>query len=85
MTQEMCDKVVDAFLPTLKFVSDRFITNKMLEKLFAIVFSNDNIVFVNEDSDNVTFLVMIMVLIILTLMMIILMKMILKLLFILHL
>ena len=57
MTQEMCENVVDAFLPTLKFVSDRFITNKMLEKLFAIVFSNDDIVFANEGSDNVTFLV----------------------------
>ena len=49
----------DAFPPTLKFVPDCFFTNKMLEKLFDVVFSNDDIVFSVKDSDNVTFLVMI--------------------------
>ena len=49
----------DAFPPTLKFVPDCFFTNKMLEKLFDVVFSNDDIVFSIKDSDNVTFLVMI--------------------------
>ena len=51
----MRNKAVDAFLPTLKFVSNRSVKNKMLKKLDDVVFSNDDIVFVNEDSDNVTF------------------------------
>ena len=59
----MCDKAVDALLPILKFVPDWFVIDKMLEKLYDFVFSNNDIVFVNEDSDNVTFLVMICVLI----------------------
>ena len=49
----------DAFPPTLKFVPDWFFKNKMLEKLYDVVFSNDDIVFSIKDSDNVTFLVMI--------------------------
>ena len=47
----MCDKAVDAFLRTLNFFPDWFGPNKMLEKLYDVVFSNDDIVFFNEDSD----------------------------------
>ena len=54
-TQEMCDKAVDFFLPTLKFASDWFVTYKMLQELDDFIFSNDDIVFVNKDSDNVIF------------------------------
>ena len=50
----MCDKPLDAFLPTLKFFLNWFVTNKMFEKL-NVVFSNDDMFFVNVDSDNVTF------------------------------
>ena len=32
-SQENCDKAVDDFLPTLKFVFDWFVTNKMIKKL----------------------------------------------------
>ena len=42
-TQKLCDKAVDAYLPTLKFVSDWFVTNEMLERLDDVVFSNDDI------------------------------------------
>ena len=56
-TQEMCGKAVDAFPPTLKFVPDWFLTRKMIKKLDDL-FSNDDIIFVNEDSNFVTFLVM---------------------------
>ena len=63
-TQEMCDKAAYAFLPTLKFVHDCFVTNNMLEKLDDVIFSNDDIAFVDADSDDVTFLVMIWVLLI---------------------
>ena len=54
-TQEMCDKAVDEFLPALKFVPDWFITNKMLEKLIDALFVNDDVIFINEDCDSVTF------------------------------
>ena len=50
----MCDKPLDAFLPTLKFFLNWFVTNKMFEKL-NVVLSNDDMLFVNVDSDNVTF------------------------------
>ena len=53
-TQEMCDKAFDSFLPTLKLALDWFVTSKMIKKLDAI-FSNDDIVFISEDSGNVTF------------------------------
>ena len=39
----MCDKAVDAFLLTLKSISDRFVTNNMLEKLADMIFSNGDI------------------------------------------
>ena len=54
-TQEICDKAVDALLPALKFVPDYFVTNKLLEKLANVVLSNDDIFFVDVDSDVVTF------------------------------
>ena len=51
----MCDKVFDSILPTLKFVPDWFVTKSMVKKLDDAVFSNDDIVFFNKDSGNVTF------------------------------
>ena len=45
-TQEMRDKAIDA---------DWFVTNKMIKKLDDYLFSNDGVVFGNEDSGNVTF------------------------------
>ena len=54
-SQEMRNKAVDAFLPTLKFVPDWFLASKMIEKLGYDLFSNDNTIFVNEGSNYVTF------------------------------
>ena len=54
-SQEMCNKAVDAFLVTLKFVPDWFLASKMIEKLDDGLFSNDNTIFVNEGSNYVTF------------------------------
>ena len=48
-------KLLIFFLPTLKFASDWFVTYKMLQELDDFIFSNDDIVFVNKDSDNVIF------------------------------
>ena len=53
-TQEICYKAVDVYLLALKFVSDWFVRSKMIEKHNA-VFSNDGLVFVDIDSDIVTF------------------------------
>ena len=53
--QEMCDKPVDAFLPTLKLVPDWFSTSAMLEKVDNIVFFNDDIDLDDIVSNIVTF------------------------------
>ena len=50
----MCDKAFDSFLPTLKLALDWFVTSKMIKK-FDVIFSNDDIIFISEDSGNVTF------------------------------
>ena len=53
---------VDAFLPLSNFVPFWFVTNKILKDLEYAAIFNDDIVFVNADSDDATFLVMIWVL-----------------------
>ena len=53
--QQICDKAVNGFLPTLKFVPDWFVTSNMIKKLDDALFANDGIIFINEDSNNVTF------------------------------
>ena len=72
-TQEMYDKTIDAFLPTLKFVPDWIVTNKIVEKLGNVLSFGDDIDLDDIDSDIDTFFSDDMV--------IILMKMILNLLF----
>ena len=42
-TKGMCDKAVDAFPSTLKFLPDWFVTSKMIKKLNDDLFANDNI------------------------------------------
>ena len=37
----MCDKAFYAFLPTLAFVPDCFVTTKIIEKLYNVIVSND--------------------------------------------
>ena len=51
----MCDKAVDDFLSVLKFVPDWYITSKMIKKLHSTLFSDDDILFFDEESVNVTF------------------------------
>ena len=50
-TQKSCNKAVDTFLPTLEFVPDWFVTSKMIKELYDDLFSNDDIILVNEDSN----------------------------------
>ena len=51
----MCDKTLDVFLPTLKFISYWFVTSKMIKKLDEVLFSNDATIFVKVGSNHVTF------------------------------
>ena len=51
----MCDKAVDDSLAALKFVPDWFITSKMIKKIFTALYADENKVYFNEDSSNVTF------------------------------
>ena len=48
-TQGMCDNIVDACLLALKFAPNLCVTSKMHEQLDNATFSNDDIVFINED------------------------------------
>ena len=51
----MCDRAVDAFLPTLTLVPDWFSTSTMLEKVDNVAFSNDDIDLDDIVSNIVTF------------------------------
>ena len=49
----MRDKAVDDSL--LKLISDWFLTSKMIKKLFAALYANENILYFNEDSGDAVF------------------------------
>ena len=52
--QRMCDEAVDGSLAAPKLIPDWFVTGKMI-KLFAALYADENILYFNEDSDNVVF------------------------------
>ena len=52
----MCNKAVDNCLAALKFVPDWFVTNKLIKKLSTALYADENKLYFNEDSDNVTFI-----------------------------
>ena len=56
-SQEMCSKAVDACPLLLILVPDLCVANNVVKDLDDTVSFNDNKIFVNADSDNVTFLV----------------------------
>ena len=51
----MCDKAVVDSLATLKFISDWFVTSKMIEKLFTSLYGDKKIFYFEENSRNVVF------------------------------
>ena len=57
VTQKMCDQAVDDFQPTLNFVTDWFVTSKMIKikKLFTASYAYKNTIYFDEDSANVVF------------------------------
>ena len=54
-TEQICDKVVNNFLAALIFVSDWFVTDKIIKKPFTDTHPHENILYFNEDSSNVVF------------------------------
>ena len=52
----MCDKAVDGCLASLKFVPDWFVTSKIIKKLFAALYADENMLYFDKDSDNVVFI-----------------------------
>ena len=51
-TQQMCDEAVDNCLAPLKFISDWFITSKIIEEIDNALHADDDILFYNEDFDS---------------------------------
>ena len=54
-TQEMCYEVVDVWCQYKHFLPDWFVTNKMLKELDNAAFCSNDMVFVDADSNFVTF------------------------------
>ena len=46
---------IDDFQTALKFTLDWFVTSKMIKNLHNVLFADDNVIFFDEDSSNVTF------------------------------
>ena len=53
--QKVCDEAVDDSLATLKLIPDWFVTSKMIKKLFTALYADENILYFDEDFDNVAF------------------------------
>ena len=52
----MCEEDVDDSLSALKIVSDWFVLSKMIQKLFAALYEDENLTHSNEDSVNLVFI-----------------------------
>ena len=52
-TQRMCDESVDDSLAALKLIPDWFVISKMIQKLYAALYTGENILYFNEDSGNI--------------------------------
>ena len=44
-TKRMCDKAVDDSLAALKLIPDRFVTSKMIKKLYTNLYADDGLLF----------------------------------------
>ena len=56
--QQMCDKAVDDFLPTLNFLPDWFVASKMLKRISACLYADENILYFGEGFGNFVFIIM---------------------------
>ena len=55
ITQEMWDEAVNDSLAALKLIPDWFITSKMIKKLFTAQNTDNNKLYLNDDSDDAVF------------------------------
>ena len=53
--QRMCDEAVDDYLAVLNLLSDWFATSKTIKKLKTALYTDENMLYFNGDSDNVVF------------------------------
>ena len=53
--KKMCDEAVDDSLAALKLILDWFVTSQMIKELYTVLYADENILYFNEDSGNVTF------------------------------
>ena len=51
----MCDKAVDDSLAALKLILNWFVASKMTENLYTDLYTDENILYFNEDSGDVVF------------------------------
>ena len=54
----MCYKAVDDCLAALKFVPNWFVTSKMIKIVFTALYTDENILYFNEDFSNVVLILM---------------------------
>ena len=51
----MCDDAAADSLAALKLIPDWFVTIKMIKKLYTALYTDENILYFNEDSGNIVF------------------------------
>ena len=51
----MCNEAVADFIATLKLIPDWFVTSEIIKKIFVALCAGENILYFNEDSENVAF------------------------------
>ena len=54
----MCNKPVGDSLASMKLITDWFVASKMIKRLFTALYADENILYYDEDSDNVAFIEM---------------------------
>ena len=55
INQKVCDESIDNFLAPLKLISDWFLTSKMIKKRYTAFYADGDLLFFDENSNDVTF------------------------------
>ena len=53
--QKKCDEAVDESLVALKLIPDQFVTSKVIKNFLTTLFADENMLYFNENSGDVTF------------------------------
>ena len=51
----MCDEAADDSLAAMKLIPDWFVTSKMLKNLYTALYTDDSLLFFDEDPGDITF------------------------------